>query len=183
MDYYSQNAKEELERRKVEAEALAEAWSLVKRQYKKNGEAFANLGQNFTGATIKPAPYSASGEKEIAVYIAYKNGRSYSASENIAKTVYSGSEEAEAYKKERRLIERGPYLHPYIMINVDEIEELCKNKADFYKTYAEGLGQALADFDKTAARLVELREEAKKLCKSYGSAGYVLESIFEEKRA
>lgn len=183
MEYYAEKAKEELKRRQIEAEALAEAWSLVKRQYKKNGEDFANISQCFTNATIKPSPYSWSGEKDITVYILYKNGRSYNDSQSIAKTVYSDSKEAEEYKESGRLIDRGPYVHPYIMLNASEIEKLCKNRVEYYKEYAEELARTLADFDKTAARLVELREEAKKLCESYGSASYVLESIYQEKRA
>ena len=182
MEYFTEQAKKELERRKAEAIALAKAWGDVKRVYKKGGGDFANISQCFTGARIVKDPYSYSGEKNIYVYATGENYKSYSDSYSISKTVYSDSEEAKKYQEEGRLISRGAYVHPYVMLNASEIEELCKNRAIHYTEYAQELSKALDDLETVGAKLVALREEAKKLCKSYPGAGYVLETIFKESR-
>lgn len=177
MEYFTEEAKKELERRKAKALALAEAWGGVKRVYKKNGDDFSKIGQCFQGAKIVNQPYGSYGEKNILVYAG-----TYSDDCSIAKTVYSDSEEAKKYQEEGRLINRGFCLHPYVALNASEIEELCKNRAVYYTEYAQELSQALDDLETVGAKLVELREEAKELCKKYKSASYVLETIYRERK-
>lgn len=177
MDYYAEDAKKEIERRKAEAEELAAAWSGVTRRYKKNGEAFANIGQNFAGAHVEADPYSITPEKRLRVYA---NGKSDYI--DMQKTVYSGSEEAVAYEKAGRLENRGAFLHPCVKYTADELEEVIKSRAESHKKYAEELGQVLEDFDKIAGRLVELREEAEAIC-AKSPAQYVLRGIFTKGRA
>lgn len=177
MDYYAEDAKKEIERRKAEAEEFAAAWSGVTRKYKKNGEAFANIGQNFEGAHVEASPYSITPEKRLSVRANYKSDYV-----DMQKTVYSGSEEAAAYEKAGRLEDRGAFLHPCVKYTVDELEEIIKSRAEYYKKYAEDLGQILEDFDKIAGRLVELREEAEAIC-AKSPAEYVLRGIFTKGRA
>lgn len=180
MEYYSEQAKKELERRKVKAEAIAEAWEKVQRVHKKNGEDFANLAQNFKNATITADQYSAN-EKIIKVYTTGKDGRSYSDEYNLAKTIET-EKEAEEMKKAGRLQERGAYLKPFYMLTPDEIEELCKNRAEYERSYAAELEEALNNFEEVAAELVELRKKAENLCAKNQAARYVLQSIFKESR-
>ena len=182
MEYFTEQAKNELESRKAEALALAKAWGDVKRVYKKGGGDFANISQCFTGARIVKDPYGYNGEKIMHVYATGENYKNYHDSSSIAKTVYSDSEEAKKYEEEGRLISRGAYVHPYIMLNAPEIEDLCKNRAAYYTEYVQELSKALDDLETVGAKLVALREEAKELCKEYGSASYVLEPIFRERK-
>lgn len=177
MEYYTEEAKKELERRKAEAEALAQAWAHVERKYKKNGEEFARIAQNFAGLNF----INKYNEDYMQVTCFY-NGKYYSDEYSIDKTIYNNSTEAEEYKKQGRLIDRGQFLHPYIKLNAEEIEAFCKNLAEYYQNYADELAENLEEFEETAARLVALREECKRICKECKGAKYVMQTIYKESR-
>lgn len=183
MEYYSDNAKKALESRKANAEALADAWARVERVHKKDGGDFANLSQNFKNCTIKMQEWSHNREeKEIKVYTTDANGRSLSDELNLARTL-ERNEEEKAKEEGREIIERGAYLKPFYVLNTAEIEELCKNRANYYKEEAEEMARTLENFDKVAGELVALREQAKKTAKACGTySAWILESIFKESR-
>lgn len=176
MDYYSEEAKKRIESGKAESEALAEAWRNVERVKTKGGEDFKTLSKNFKNAYIKPQMF-AKNEKEIAVYIE-KGGKNYSDTVNLTQTIYSGSKEAELFKD--RLIDRGPWMHPYIELTLDEIEKEANKRADYYAKRAEELSEVLANFEKIAGEVVKLREEAKKIMKEHEIAYYDLRAILRE---
>ena len=183
MEYYSENAKKELESRKAKAEALAEAWANVERVHKKDGGDFANLGQNFKNCTIKMQEWAHNREeKEIKVYRTDANGHSHSDSLNLARTL-ERNEEEKAKEEGREIIERGAYLKPFVVLTPAEILEACKNRAEYYKKEAEEMARTLENFDKVAGELVALREQAHKVAEACGSySAYILKSIFKESR-
>lgn len=179
MEYYSKAAKEELERRKIKAEATAEMWENVKRVYKKNGEPFANLAQNFKNATITARAYSKD-EKEIKVNACIR-GKYYSDSLSLAVTIQT-DEEAEKMEKAGRLQERGAWIKPFYTMNPDEAEKAIKSRAQYEREYAEELGEVLENFEEMAAELVELRHKAAEICEKAKTASFVLQTIFKESR-
>ena len=181
MEYYSENAKKELESRKAKAEALAEAWAKVERVHKKDGGDFANLSQNFKNCTIKMQEWTHNKEeKEIKVYTTDANGHSHSESLNLARTL-ERNEEEKAKEEGREIIQRGAWLKPFYILSVEEVEEACKERAAYYKREAEEVARVLQDFEKIAGELVELRGKAHKICENYGTfCEYVLKSIVRE---
>lgn len=183
MEYYSENAKKELESRKAKAEALAKAWGEVKRVYKKNGEQFVNIAKNFTGTNIKMPNYSNYKEEKAAfVYTTDATGKSHSDYINIYKTL-ERNEEEKAEKEGREIVQRGAWLKPFYILSVEEVEEACKERAAYYKREAEEVERVLQDFEKIAGELVELRGKAYKICENYGTfCEYVLKSIVREVR-
>ena len=176
MDYYSEEAKKRIESDRAKCEALAEAWRNIERVKTKGGEDFKTLSKNFKNAYIKPQMFTKS-EKEIAVYIE-KGGKHYSDTINLSRTIYNDSKEAELYKD--RLISRGPWMHPYIELTPDEIEQNANERAGYYAKRAEKLGEVLADFEKIAGEVVKLREEAEKLMKDHDIVYYELRAILRE---
>ena len=181
MEYYSEQALKELQRRKNEYEMLRKAWARVERVKTKSGEDFKVLSKNFINADIKAKTYMPS-EKEISVYI-YENGRGYGDEIDIDRTVYSDSDEAKEYEKQGRLIERGKFLHPFIELTTDEIEQEIAKRIEYYDHLIAELSGVLLNFDKIAEHIVGLREEANAYLKEQPtSVYYVLRSILKEER-
>lgn len=182
MEYYSEQALKELQRRKHEAEMLREAWGNVSRLRTKEGEEFKTLSKNFKFATIKPKTYTPS-EKEIYVVIQDDKGHTFSDSIDIDKTVYSDSKEAYEYEQQGRLKQRGAWLHPYVSLNVDEICDLINKRIDYYDRQIKELSDVIDNYEEIAQHLVALRDEAQRYLKTFpASAYYVLRSIVREER-
>lgn len=181
-NYYKEEAKKEIERRKHEDEMIIKAWEKVERYKTKDGKDFKNLSQNFTKGAIEQNTYNKS-EKDIHVYIQDENWHGYSDEMSLSKTIYSGSEEEKKYKEEGRLIERGQFLHPYIEATPDEIEEMIKERIKYYKELVKNYEDTLNNFDKIADELNELTRKAKEIINNQPSAvKYILEKMYKEER-
>ena len=177
MDYYADKAKREIERRLERAEALAEAWRAIERYKTKDGKDFKNLAQNFTKGAIRPKTYSPN-EKEMSVSIRSEKGHYFDDSFSISNTVYARTEEAERYKAEGRLIERGQFLHPYVNMTPDEIEQAIHERAGYHDKTAKDLTSLLNNFTEVAKHIVDIRKEGEAyIAKQPSEAYYVLRNV------
>ncbi len=181
-DYYAEEARKELERRLHESQVLADAWSKVERKRTKSGEPFKILSKNYENATFG-APYNAT-EKRMSVCARDEQGHYFDDELYLTRTVYSNTQEAEEYKKQGRLIERGAYLHPCIELNCDEIDEQIAKRMEYYDKLIADLDKVLADWEQVAGKLIELREQAEQVLKEQPScAYYALRNIVREQRS
>lgn len=162
-DYEIKKATENLERDLDRCTCLLNAWKGVTRNYKKNGEPFANLKQNFNGCTVKPSPYSLhSYEKEISVCTSTKmNGYitdEFSSSETVNHTKFTPSED--------RIIKES-FLTPYFYLTVDEIEKKIQDKISYYEKRVEEIEKAIEkqniDIEIMSNLLKTMAEEIEKL--------------------
>lgn len=138
-NYEMLQAKEKLERDLDRNVTLLNAWRSVTRNYKKNGESFSNLKQNFNGVSVYNAPYSMhSKEKEIHVHAkSERNGYisdSISNSECVKYTKFQISED--------RVIKES-FLEPYFYLNADEIQEKINSKIEYYTKRVNELNIAI----------------------------------------
>lgn len=182
MDYYKEEARKKILRNIESAETLAKAWRGIERYKTKDGKDFKNLAQNFTKGAIKPKTYSPE-EKEIAVYARSEADHYFDDWLNVSITVYSDSDEAKRYKAEGRLIERGAYLHPYINLTPDEIEQTIKERAEYYENEAKTLKDFLTRYDEVADKIVEMKKQAEAyISEQPKEVYYALRSILREER-
>ena len=175
MDYYAEIALNKIKHDVEECEALKEAWEKVERFKTKDGADFKILQKNFS-AKISKQDYS--GDLKISV-TRNKNGRYYSDYIPVSVTVQDKGE-AEEYRKQGRLVERGAYLYPYINRTPDEIEKEIEKRIKYYEGRIEKLKKVLGDFDNIAGKIVALREEAKAFIKEQSCAEYYLRDILRE---
>ena len=181
-DYYAEEARKELERRLHESQVLAEAWGKVERKRTKSGEPCKILSKNYENANFG-APYSAT-EKRMSVCVRDEQGHYFDDELYLTRTVYNNTEEAEEYKKQGRLIERGAYLHPCIELNCDEIDNEIAERIAYFKRTADSLTQVLDNWEEVAGRVVELRKEAEEFLKAQPAcAYYALRNILREQRS
>ena len=157
MDYTTKSMHEYLAHEIQQAEALAEAWESLERYKTKDGRDFKNIALNFTKGAIRPQRYN---RDEKAIYVcAEKNCQYYYDDFNIDVTVYHGSAEAKKYEAEGRLVERGEFLHPYVEMTPDEIEEAIKNRAAYWRRIAEQNKEAQAKLEDVLARAYEIKQQ------------------------
>lgn len=175
-DYYAEKAYKELERRKERAEVLIEAWQGVERLHKKDGTDFASLKQNFTKGVI----CGEWDEMQAKVY-AHGTGCGYVDDWlDVTPTIYNNSEDAKKYEANGRLQSRGAYLHPFITLTPDEIEEAIKGRIEYWQGVVMEIELALEQFDDIAGKLIKMREEAKTYIDVLPEK-YVFREIFEGK--
>lgn len=125
-------------------ESLCKAWQGVTRNYKKNGEPFANLQQNFNGLTVSGASYSLhANEKELSVTT--KTNRSGYQSESIHNTELAKHTRFEV--DESRIIKES-YLEPYFFLTVDELQTLIDEKINYHLKRVSDLKKAIEENEK-----------------------------------
>ena len=157
MDYKTKSVLDYLSHEIQQAEALAEAWENIERYKTKDGRDFKNIAANFTKGAIRSQRYNRD-EKAIHVCIG-KNHQHYYDDFNIDITVYSYSADAKKYATEGRLIERGEFLHPYVEMTPDEIEEAIKNRAAYWRNIAKRNKEADAKLEDVLARAYKIKQQ------------------------
>lgn len=124
----------------IEAEALARAWEAVTYPTKKNGELFARLAQNISGAKVAVAPYSMSDELEASIYT-LAGSKSVSDSIKLYETVstYGNSERVNKALAEtpERIEKRGKYLADVYRLSLDEVKEDIAKRARYWREVAQ----------------------------------------------
>lgn len=179
IDYYAQEAKTELEKRKHEAEVLYEAWSKVERKYTKSGEPYKVMSHNYANAYVGASVYDS---KDKQIKVSTSDDRNHYFDDWIAITKTVERDEEEKYKD--RVIERGTWLKPYVELNCDEIDELIAKRMEYYDKMIADLDKVLADWEQVAGKLIELREQAEQVLKAQPScAYYALRNIVREQRS
>ena len=182
MDYYKEEAKKKISRDIERADTLAKAWRAIERYKTKDGKDFKNLAQNFTKGAIRNKTYTPE-EKEIAVCERSEAGHYFDDWQNVSVTIYSDSEDAKRYKAEGRLIERGAYLHPYINLTPDEIEQAIANRAEQFEDEAKTLKDFLTHYDEVADKIIEMKKQAEAYINEQPKEVYYsLRSILREER-
>lgn len=152
MDYYAEQARQELERRAKDYREKYEAWRKVARNYTKEGRPFKILSKNFDGAYIKESGYDS---KYIYVYY-----HGYETDE-ILITPSVGTYDKEMREKYAgRLKPRGYGLSPYVEYNADEIWDCIKQRIEFFDRKIAEHEQMLERFDEVATKIVEMRKQA-----------------------
>lgn len=124
----------------IEAEAIAQAWEAVTYPTKKNGEPFARLAQNISGAKVAVAPYSLSDELEASIYT-LAGFKSVSDSIKLYETVstYGNSERVNKALAEtpERIEKRGKYLTDVYRLSLDEVKEDIAKRATYWREVAQ----------------------------------------------
>lgn len=145
-DYEQDQTRKKLEKDLDYNLALMNAWKNVTRNYKKNGEPFAALKQNFNGAGVYDAKYSMhSNEKEISV--SANTQLSGWISDSISNSALARYDKERFNPSEDRIINE-TLLEPYFYLTVDEIETRIKDKIKYYEGRVEELKKALDDLNK-----------------------------------
>lgn len=138
-NYEMLQVKEKLERDLDRNITLLNAWKSVTRNYKKNGESFSNLKQNFNGVSIYAAPYSMH-DKEKEIHVHAKSERNGYISDSISNS------ECVKYTKfqiaEDRVIKES-FLEPYFYLNADEIQEKINSRIEYYESRVNELNKAI----------------------------------------
>ena len=157
MNYTTKSMHDYLSYEIQQAEALAEAWENIERYKTKDGHDFKNISLNFSKGAIRPQRYN---RNEKAIYASIEKDHKYYYDDlNIDITVYSDSEDAKKYAAEGRLVERGEYLHPYVEMTPDEIEEAIKNRAAYWRNLAKQNKEAEAKINEVLDRAYEIKQQ------------------------
>lgn len=138
-NYEMSQAKSKLERDLDRNISLLNAWKSVTRNYKKNGESFANLKQNFNGVTVCAAPYSMH-DKEKEIHVNTKSNLNGYISDFISNSEcvrYSSLNPSED-----RIIKES-FLEPYFYLTADEIQEKINIKIAYYEKRVQELNVAI----------------------------------------
>lgn len=158
-DYEKENCKKELEKKLDYHKSLLEAWSKVTRNYKKDGQPFADLAKNFSGVSVYNAKYTLqSGVKELTVCTqSQKNGWI---------SEYIETSELKKYTKlnpsEDRIIKES-FLEEYFLLTPDELSEKIEAKKEYHAGRVAELEKAIkenAKDNKTAEKLLEAIDAA-----------------------
>lgn len=154
--YEQEQARQKIEKDLDRNTALLEGWKKVTRNYKKDGKPFANLKQNFTGASIHNAAYSMhSQEKEIGITVVTKmSGYQSDYISNSALVKYDGEE----FKPTEDRIIKESFLEPYFYLTPDEIETRINKKIAYYEGRIKELNKALEALNKDLETMTNLLE-------------------------
>lgn len=177
-DYYSEEAKKVLRRRATDAELFIKAWGAVKRVHKKDGGNFSVLSKNFSGANIIGSGDSIEARVSICDNARY-NSDELKLTPSISE-LYE-PDKFEEYKKAGRLIERGPYMVPYIVATPDEVENLIRERIEYWQGVERACDSALLKFDEYADKIITMRDEAKAFADSLPES-WLFRAILEERR-
>ena len=132
--YSKEEIREKIKIDLMRHEAFAKKWSNVTRNYKKNGEPFANMQKNFNGADIRTKTYSThSFEKEASVVVHTSPGGYSHDAINIYETVYCPAE---------RIVKDG-----YMVLTPDEVWERIQERVKFHKKHIEKCKSDLENLD------------------------------------
>lgn len=142
-DYEKTKTRENLEKQLDYHKSLATAWEKVTRNYKKNGEPFADLAKNFNSVSISNARYSLKPEKEITVCTqTEKNGYQSESISNADLVKYSN------IKPDESRIITEPCLEPYFYLTIDEIGVKIAEKIEIHEKRVAELEKAIRENDK-----------------------------------
>ena len=142
-DYEKTKTRENLEKQLDYHKSLVTAWKKVTRNYKKNGEPFADLAKNFNGVSISNARYSLKPEKEITVFTqTEKNGYQSESINNADLVKYSN------IKPDESRIIKEPCLEPYFYLTIDEISGKIAEKIETHEKRIAELEKAIRENNK-----------------------------------
>lgn len=174
-DYYAEEALKTINHRIAYNEALMNALKKIERKHTKDGGDFKDLAKNFTTGAIRPNRYSPN-EKELCYYAYTDEVGHISDSISLSFTVYNRSEEARRYAAVGRLQERGEFLHPFVTMTPDEIEQAIQDRIKYYQGIIDSYKKALDQFDTIVGRIHDIQQEYDQLLKDVPS---VTEHIFK----
>ena len=178
-EYYGEKALKELQDRKKRNLGLIEAWKSIERFKKKDGNDFETLAKNFTKGSIYNDSYSPE-QKQIHTSI-YVDGLGYLSDEiMITPTIYNRTDEAAKYEAEGRLISRGEYMHPYIILTPDEIELAIKTRIEQLQENVDEYSKAIEQFDEVKTKLFALSKAVDEVLKTVPeNSYYIFKEMFE----
>lgn len=178
-EYYGEKALKELQDRKKRNLGLIEAWKSIERFRKKDGGDFEALAKNFTKGAILPARFDPE-QKRVSV-CTHIDGLGYESDEiTITPTIYARTDEAAKYEAEGRLIQRGEYLHPYIILTPDEIELAIKTRIEQLQENVDEYSKAIEQFDEIKTKLFTLSKAVDEVLKTVPkNSYYIFREMFE----
>lgn len=179
VEHNSEKAMKELQNRRKRDLGLIEAWKSIERFRKKDGSDFEALAKNFTKGAILPARYD-SEMKRVSVRV-YIDGLGYESDEiTITPTIYARTDEAAKYEAEGRLLSRGPYSHPYIILTPDEIELAINERIKYLQENADEYSKAIEQFDEIKGKLLAISKELDDvLASGPDNSYYIFREMFE----
>jgi len=140
-DYNREKVMERLEKQLDYHETMLEAWSKVTRNYKKNGEPFADLAKNFSGLNVYNARYTLqTNVKELSITaMSNKNGYITEYIENTELVKYT-----KLNPTPDRIIKES-YLEEYFYLTPDELTDKIKTKIEYHAGRIEALKKAIRE--------------------------------------
>ena len=145
--YNLDEIKTELKKDIQKSEALAEAWERVTFPTKKNGEPFAVMSKNISGAKYAPTAYAMqSGEYELTVYTSSSACGYIHDSINAYELVRYLKDEAMKAKTENCQPKQSFLEHVYTF-DIDDIKKAVASRAQYLREYVADLKAQLAKVD------------------------------------
>ena len=160
MNYQIENKLNELQNRESYYTAAAAALKAITRNYKKNGEPFQNMKQNFNNCTIRTENYAnITEEKELCVYF-QSRGRYESYDIRLYENIGAYTD-TDYTKKPGTIINRGNYLKKLYLYTVDEVAEIIAERIKQCEKYAAEYAEKIANIQEMETTAEKIREMVK----------------------
>lgn len=160
MNYQIENKLNELQNRESYYSNAAKALKAITRNYKKNGEPFQNMKQNFNNCTIRTENYAnITEEKKLTVYF-QSRGRYESYDITLYENIGAYSQK-DFSKLPGTIVERGKYLCPMYLYTVDEVAEIIAERIKKCEQYAAEYTEKIANIKEMESTAEKIREMVK----------------------
>lgn len=138
--------KKELEKDLDRCAVLADAWSAVTRNRKKDGKDFSVMSKNFSGCSFSDNQYSFHTKEKIIRVCKWSALQGYMSDEMKTTETLSPYKKDNYPEDETRII-TSPGLCPYYFFNADEIENKIRERVEYFRKAAAEARADLAVID------------------------------------
>lgn len=160
MNYQIENKLNELQNRESYYSNAAKALKAITRNFKKNGEPFKNMKQNFNNCTIHVESYATTNdEKKLTVYF-QSRGRYESYEIRLYENIGAYSQK-DFSKLPGAIVERGKYLSPMYLYTADEVAEIIAERIKQCEKYVAEYAEKIANIKEMESTAEKIREMVK----------------------
>jgi len=138
--------KKELEKDLDRCAVLADAWSAVTRNRKKDGKDFSVISKNFSGCSFSDNQYFFHTKEKIIRVCKWSSLQGY-ISDEIRSSVTLSAYTKKDYPEDETRIIKEPGLTPYYFLNADEIENKIQERIKYFRDAATEYKKDLAAID------------------------------------
>lgn len=157
MNYQIEKKLNELQNRESYYTNAAKALKAITRNYKKNGEPFQNMKQNFNNCTIRTSSFAnVTEEKEL--YVCFQCRKGYETYKfNLYETVNAYSQK-DFSKLPGAIVERGKYLCPMYLYTAEEVAEKIAERIKQCEKYTAEYAEKIANIKEMESTAEKIRE-------------------------